>query len=202
MTPSPLLRYARMDADVPAPIPRFNDGGMKVPPFGGLAAWLAEIDRQARLMRPSQRLYKRLDRTCPVRSRPYASGPARTGLRSPIWCADCCWTKDSAWHHLCGHFPRTGRAWCCNMGWMPCPTGGLARRLGRAPAKDSTLNHSREGPAAGLGPARRRDAGLAHATGEAPGWSGARPGTMAKRHAEVEQGKSAGKSDMSLASRS
>lgn len=63
MAPSPLLRYARMDADAPAPAPRFNDGGMKVPPFGGLAAWLAEIDRQARLMRPSRRLYERFDRT-------------------------------------------------------------------------------------------------------------------------------------------
>jgi hypothetical protein len=62
MTPSPLLRYARMDADVPAPAQRPN-GGMKVPPFDGLAAWLAEIDRQARLMRPSRRLYERFNRT-------------------------------------------------------------------------------------------------------------------------------------------
>ncbi len=63
MTPSPLLRYARMDADVPAPAQSANDGGMKVPPFGGLAAWLAEVDRQARLMRPSRPLYERYDRT-------------------------------------------------------------------------------------------------------------------------------------------
>ncbi|MDE2356395.1 MAG: hypothetical protein KGL69_06535 [Alphaproteobacteria bacterium] len=63
MTPSPLLRYARMDADVPAPAQRFNGGGMKVPPFGDIAAWLAEIDRQAGLMRPSRRLYERFDRT-------------------------------------------------------------------------------------------------------------------------------------------
>ena len=63
MIPSPLLRYARMDADVPAPAQRFNGGGMKVPPFGDIAAWLAEIDRQAGLMRPSRRLYERFDRT-------------------------------------------------------------------------------------------------------------------------------------------
>jgi hypothetical protein len=63
MTASPLLRYARMDADVPASAQRSINGGMKVPPFGDLAAWLAEIDRQARLMRPSRRLYERFDRT-------------------------------------------------------------------------------------------------------------------------------------------
>ncbi len=63
MTPSPLLRYARSDAEVPAPAQRFKGGGMKVPPFGGLAAWLAEIDRQTGLMRPSRRLYERFDRT-------------------------------------------------------------------------------------------------------------------------------------------
>lgn len=63
MTPSPLLRYARTDADVPAPARRFKDGAMRVAPFGDLAAWLAEIDRQAGLMRPSRRLYERFDRT-------------------------------------------------------------------------------------------------------------------------------------------
>jgi hypothetical protein len=63
MTPSPLLRYARSDAEVPVPAQRFKGGGMKVPPFGGLAAWLAEIDRQTGLMRPSRRLYERFDRT-------------------------------------------------------------------------------------------------------------------------------------------
>ena len=63
MTPSPLLRYARSDADAPAPAPSFNGGGMQVPPFSDLAAWLAEIDRQAGLMRPSRRLYERFDRT-------------------------------------------------------------------------------------------------------------------------------------------
>lgn len=63
MTPSPLLRYARTDAEVSAPVQRLNDGGMKVPPFSDLAAWLAEIDRQAGLMRPSRRLYERFDRT-------------------------------------------------------------------------------------------------------------------------------------------
>lgn len=63
MTPSPLLRYARTDAEVPAPVLRFNDGAMKVPPFHDLAAWLAEIERQAHLMRPSRRLYERFDRT-------------------------------------------------------------------------------------------------------------------------------------------
>ena len=63
MTPSPLLRYVRTDADVPAPAQRFIGGGMKVPPFSDLAAWLAEIDRQAQLMRPSRRLYERFDRT-------------------------------------------------------------------------------------------------------------------------------------------
>lgn len=63
MTPSPLLRYARSDAEVTAPAQRFNDGAMRVAPFGDLAAWLAEIDRQAGLMRPSRRLYERFDRT-------------------------------------------------------------------------------------------------------------------------------------------
>lgn len=63
MTPSPLLRYARSDAEAPAPARRFNAGAMMVPPFGDLAAWLAEIDRQARLMLPSRRLYERFDRT-------------------------------------------------------------------------------------------------------------------------------------------
>ncbi len=63
MTPSPLLRYARTDADVPAPPQRFKDGAMRVAPFSDLAAWLAEIDRQAGLMRPSRRLYERFDRT-------------------------------------------------------------------------------------------------------------------------------------------
>ena len=63
MTPSPLLRYARSDVDVPAPAQRFNDGAMRVAPFDHLAAWLAEIDRQAGLMRPSRQLYERFDRT-------------------------------------------------------------------------------------------------------------------------------------------
>ena len=69
MTPSPLLRYARIDADVPAPVQRFNDGAMMVAPFGDLAAWLAEIDRQAGLMRPSRRLYERFDRTAQALTR-------------------------------------------------------------------------------------------------------------------------------------
>jgi len=63
MTPSPLLRYARMDADVRASAQRFNNGEMRVAPFSDLAAWLAEIDRQAGLMRPSRRLYERFDQT-------------------------------------------------------------------------------------------------------------------------------------------
>ncbi|MDZ4370309.1 MAG: hypothetical protein U1C74_02665, partial [Phenylobacterium sp.] len=63
MTPSPLLRYARSDAEVPASAQRLKDGAMRVAPFGDLAAWLAEIDRQAGLMRPSRRLYERFDRT-------------------------------------------------------------------------------------------------------------------------------------------
>ena len=64
MTPSPLLRYARIDADGPAAgSERPLNGGMKVPPFSNLAAWLADIDRQAWLMRPSGRLYERFDRT-------------------------------------------------------------------------------------------------------------------------------------------
>lgn len=36
---------------------------MMVVPFSDLAAWLAEIDRQAHLMRPSRRLYERYDRS-------------------------------------------------------------------------------------------------------------------------------------------
>lgn len=38
-------------------------GGMRVPAFRGVAAWLDEIDRQARLMRPRRRLYDRFDAT-------------------------------------------------------------------------------------------------------------------------------------------
>lgn len=83
MTPSPLFRYARMDADVPAPAQRPDNGGMKVPPFGGLAAWLAEIDRQARLMRPSRRLYERFGRT----ARTLTSGRIRT-CDDPVAVAD------------------------------------------------------------------------------------------------------------------
>jgi hypothetical protein len=82
MTPSPLQRYARSDDDVPAAAQSFNDGGMQVPPFSDLAAWLAEIDRQAGLMRPSRRLYERYDRP-PARSRLGASGCATTAFRSP-----------------------------------------------------------------------------------------------------------------------
>ncbi len=78
MTPSPLLRYARSGAEVPAPAQRFNDGAMRIAPFSNLAAWLAEIDRQAGLMRPSRRLYERFDRTAraltPGRIRLYDDG--------------------------------------------------------------------------------------------------------------------------------
>ena len=85
MTPSPLLRYARTDPDVPAPASeRFVGGGMKVPPFVDLAAWLAEIDRQAGLMRPSRRLYERFDRTArtltPGRIRACEDGVSVAGL--------------------------------------------------------------------------------------------------------------------------
>jgi hypothetical protein len=36
---------------------------MRVPAFRGVAAWLVEIDRQARLMRPRRPLYDRFDAT-------------------------------------------------------------------------------------------------------------------------------------------
>lgn len=36
---------------------------MRVPPWTGLAAWLLEIDRQQRMMRASQKLYRRYDAT-------------------------------------------------------------------------------------------------------------------------------------------
>ena len=63
MTPSPLLRYAREDrAATPSP-PPIRGGGMRVPAFTGLAAWLEEIDRQGALMRPRSRLYERFERT-------------------------------------------------------------------------------------------------------------------------------------------
>lgn len=63
MTPSPLLRFAHSDPVTPAaPVPR-PGGGMAVPPFRTLAAWLVEIDRQAALMRPRRLLYERFDRT-------------------------------------------------------------------------------------------------------------------------------------------
>lgn len=63
MTPSPLLRFAHGDpAALAAPVPR-PGGGMAVPPFRTLAAWLVEIDRQAALMRPRRPLYERFDRT-------------------------------------------------------------------------------------------------------------------------------------------
>ncbi|MBV9994958.1 MAG: hypothetical protein JO127_07075 [Caulobacteraceae bacterium] len=64
MTPSPLLRFAREGPVEAAPEPRPLAGcAMKVPPFGDLAAWLAELDRQSGLMRPRSRLYERFDRT-------------------------------------------------------------------------------------------------------------------------------------------
>ena len=64
MIPSPLLRYARAEAAAPDPAPRQAlNGAMSVPPFHTLAAWLAEVDRQAALMRPRRRLYERFDRT-------------------------------------------------------------------------------------------------------------------------------------------
>jgi hypothetical protein len=62
MTPSPLLRFAQVAAANPEPH-RPAGGGMKVPPFAGLDHWLAEIDRQAALMRPRRPLYERFDRT-------------------------------------------------------------------------------------------------------------------------------------------
>jgi hypothetical protein len=63
MIPSPLLRYAREDYVQPPAPPLQVGGGMRVPPFSGLPAWLDEIDRQAALMRPRSRLYERFDRT-------------------------------------------------------------------------------------------------------------------------------------------
>lgn len=63
MTPSPLLRYAQAGTAAP-PSPQAGGGGvMKVPAFAGLAAWLAEIDRQSGGMRARLRLYQRFDRT-------------------------------------------------------------------------------------------------------------------------------------------
>jgi hypothetical protein len=43
------------------PADRAPAGGMRVPAFRGVAAWLMEIDRQARLMRPRRPLYDRFD---------------------------------------------------------------------------------------------------------------------------------------------
>ena len=64
MAPSPLLRYARTEALVPDPSPRGSvNGGMRIPPFRTLAAWLVELDRQAAVMRPRRPLYERFDRT-------------------------------------------------------------------------------------------------------------------------------------------
>lgn len=64
MFPSPLLRFAREGAVEAPPEPRSRSGGgMTIPPFVDLAAWLAEIDRQGALMRPRRRLYERFDRT-------------------------------------------------------------------------------------------------------------------------------------------
>ena len=62
MTPSPLLRYAVAAAEVKPPRPS-PAHGMAVAPFAGLSAWMAEIDRQAAIMRPRRRLYERFDRT-------------------------------------------------------------------------------------------------------------------------------------------
>jgi hypothetical protein len=66
MPPSP-LQVGRDDArqldlfDTPAD--RTPAGGMRVPAFRGVAAWLVEIDRQSRLMRPRRPLYDRFDAT-------------------------------------------------------------------------------------------------------------------------------------------
>jgi len=66
MPPSP-LQVGRDDARpldlFDAPADRAPAGGMRVPAFRGVAAWLVEIDRQARLMRPRRPLYDRLDGT-------------------------------------------------------------------------------------------------------------------------------------------
>jgi hypothetical protein len=97
MTPSPLLRYARSDAEVSAPAQCCNDGAMRVAPFSNLAAWLAEIDRQADLMRPSRRLYERFDRTArtltPGRIRPCDDGVSVADLVVRLRAA----------RHPCGH---------------------------------------------------------------------------------------------------
>ena len=75
MTLSPILRYAHEGSMALAAGPRRPvGGGMKVPPFTTLAAWLAEIDRQGALMRPKSRLYERFDRT----ARTLAPGRIRT----------------------------------------------------------------------------------------------------------------------------
>ena len=68
MSPSP-LQIGRDGArqldlfDAPADADRAPPGRMRVPAFRGVAAWLDEIDRQARLMRPRRALYERFDAT-------------------------------------------------------------------------------------------------------------------------------------------
>jgi hypothetical protein len=63
MAPSPSARGStQLDLFDERP-GRLRAGGMQVPPFRGLAAWLAEIDRQGALMRARRPLYERFDRT-------------------------------------------------------------------------------------------------------------------------------------------
>ena len=66
MPPSPLQlgRDGARQLDLfDTPADRVPAGGMRVPAFRGVAAWLVEIDRQARLMRPRRPLYDRFDGT-------------------------------------------------------------------------------------------------------------------------------------------
>jgi len=66
MPPSPLQvgRDGARQLDLfDTPADRAPADGMRVPAFRGVAAWLAEIDRQARLMRPRCPLYDRFDAT-------------------------------------------------------------------------------------------------------------------------------------------
>ena len=69
MPPSPLQvgRDSARQLDLfDTPADRVPAGGMRVPAFRGVAVWLVEIDRQARLMRPRRPLYDRFDATARI----------------------------------------------------------------------------------------------------------------------------------------
>jgi hypothetical protein len=73
-------------------------GEMRVPAFRGVAAWLVEIDRQARLMRPRRPLYDRFDATARLltaeRVRTCCDGPAVAGLVQRLRDARHPWGQD------------------------------------------------------------------------------------------------------------